>query len=83
MPSTMHGVALNVYWNRALHRRLVLVLPKHVGIGPFRIHEGSVINTKVLSLPPDDSIGPLTMELPMSLDERTRRVSELLAQGLS
>lgn len=34
-------------------------------------------------IPPDDSIGPLTMELPMSLDERTRRVSELLAQGLS
>lgn len=34
-------------------------------------------------IPPDDSIGPLTMELPISLEERTRRVNELLAQGLT
>lgn len=32
---------------------------------------------------PDESLGPLTMELPMSIEERTRRVEELLAQGLS
>lgn len=32
---------------------------------------------------PDESLGPLTMELPMSLEERTRMVEELLAQGLS